>query len=548
MVIAKKLNKLFMIKNLLVFAFLFLTITFCFGQNEILVELNDSETAEPLAYATIRFKGGSRGLVSDYYGQFRLLYKSVDSLPVILITSMGYKSLEVDTKTLSLNVLNKIKVEPQIESLDTIILNVSKRDRIKSENISNKISEGGKKSASEIVDMAISKIPLHLSNLPHSYIGYYRDYQLVDNTYHNLNEGILEQYEAGISTYKISDTLNQNVFYRFNKNNDFVIDEELAAAYSDGSKFIENAQIGSFGGNELTILNVHNPIRNFNRNTFSYVYQMNEDFLDNHIFRKGKIEFINDEPIIKISFSTKASTQKNNYTLIDNNIRVSNHNKVSGVISISLEDFAIYDFGYKVYEGRRQKPLFNVDIQYRKENRKMYLNYITFNNRFVLEDAKPFMESNIIYDKTDNAFDIEFNNSIDPSTVKSKNFKIRYKGINVLIESVIPTSKKSVRVNISDFDGVLSGLQDKDLTNIKVKMKRLKDFTGAKIYKPKLITAYQFREFFVQEVFTDKMLRTDLSFISKVRPLDKAQINSLESKVDYIINSPLQEVDLINDN
>lgn len=84
-----------MTKNPLIFIFFLYAISVSFAQNDILNELNDSETQEPIAFATIHFKGTSRGLVADYYGQFRLPCKPVDSLPVILITSRSYKPLKL---------------------------------------------------------------------------------------------------------------------------------------------------------------------------------------------------------------------------------------------------------------------------------------------------------------------------------------------------------------------------------------------------------------------------------------------------------------------
>ena len=45
-------------------------------------------------------------------------------------------------------------------------------------------------------------------------------------------------------------------------------------------KYIQNADIVSFGGNELSILNAHNPIRIFNQASFSFVYKLEKEFLD----------------------------------------------------------------------------------------------------------------------------------------------------------------------------------------------------------------------------------------------------------------------------
>ena len=48
----------------------------------------------------------------------------------------------------------------------------------------------------EIVGKAISKMRANFPTRPHSYIGYYRDYQLLQSKYFNLNEGIIEVFDS----------------------------------------------------------------------------------------------------------------------------------------------------------------------------------------------------------------------------------------------------------------------------------------------------------------------------------------------------------------
>ncbi|SHG45314.1 peptidase associated/transthyretin-like domain-containing protein [Winogradskyella jejuensis] len=531
-------------RKLLFVLCLILTLSNVFSQEELKIQLSNSETNEPVSYATVRFKGSSRGLIADYYGQFRIPYKDLDSVPNLLISSLGFKSIEINPKELKSEVISIVKMVPQIETLETIILNASNNDKKNASELSSIVKNGKKMLAKEIVVKAIKLIPKNLSNNHHSTVGYYRDYQIVNNEYYNLNEAILEQFDKGITSHKTLERYNQGAFYSFKQNRNFQIDTVLAKAYNEASKFIENATIEAFGGNELTILNIHNPIRNYNRKSFSYVYQLNEDFVVNHVFNKKDIQFIDDEPIVNISFTTRKRKMKKHFNHIQDNAaqKISNLHDVDGIISISLLDFSIHDFSYTMYDSNKLNPLFNVKIEYRRYEDKMYLNYITFNNRFIIEEGQDvFREISAFYDKELNAFEVKFNNEIDKSTIKTKNFKVRYKGRQAFIKDVEIVSSRVVRINIAEFDDLLTNVYPNDMADIDFRIRKIKDVNGAKIYKRRRVVAYQFREFFVQEVFHDKKLNKNLSFISKVRPLFKAPLNKELDVGSYIINSPLEK-------
>jgi hypothetical protein len=129
------------------------------------------------------------------------------------------------------------------------------------------------------VRRAIDSVPVHLDDLAHSYVGYYIDYQIVKNTYYNLNAAILESYDQGIRAEKLEHPNNQIALHHFETNLNFLKDSTFLVSYQFGEKIIENAEIPPNGGNELSILNGHNPIRNYKIKTFSFVDVLNEDFL-----------------------------------------------------------------------------------------------------------------------------------------------------------------------------------------------------------------------------------------------------------------------------
>ncbi|SHG45274.1 carboxypeptidase-like regulatory domain-containing protein [Winogradskyella jejuensis] len=514
----------------------------CLSQQtkEIWVQLLDAETKEPISFATVLFKGTSRGVIADYDGQFRLPFVDINNVPDLVVTALGYNDLELSPKTLNPTEINIVEMLPQAESLDAVILNVTKNNRQKALNVSALIKQNKKILGKEIVQKAIDRISENLDDKAHSLIGYYRDYQLVSDEYFNLNEGILEQFDAGITTNKISNVNNRNAFYSLQTNPEFKKSEQYAKAYDGESKYVENADLLAFGGNELSILNVHNPIRNYNQNSFSYVYTLNKDFIPNHIFSKEGFVFDEDNPIVNVSFTTLTNTRKGVQQRVQGSYKPTKL-KVSGVISISLKDYAIHGFNYTMYDFNQRNPLFNVRIEYKQHDQKMYLNYISFNNRFTVTDDFVFREEKITYDKESQSFEVLLNNDVESKNIKKRNFKIKLDGKKVIVKSIKVISSKRIQVFINDFDNSLSELFEDDMKNLEFVIKGIKDVGGRSIYKSREVTGYQFREFFTQEIFKNKDLDTSLKFAAKGQSLLYAPLNVLGDTTPYIVNSPLEK-------
>lgn len=505
--------------------FVFLTV---FSQSDYKIELKDSELLEPISYATVRFLGTNRGLIADVDGQFRLPNTILEEIKTLEVSSIGFTTIFIELNSLELNELNVYMMTPSIITLDEVILKSSKSE-------SKSILENTKKlNAREIVSRAVNAIKFHLDDKPHSYIGYYRDYQIFDNTYYNLNEGIIEQFDKGISTHPIVNDANQSALYSFDRNNNFATNLESEKAYDNKNKKIPEAKIFSFGGNELSILNVHNAIRNYNNNSFSFVHKMDIDFLKNHEFFKGRVIIVDDNPILEISF-------------INIKELTSIAHSVTGFLRVSLKDFSIYSFKYTVFDSNKIEPVFNLQIEYQKINKKMYLNYITFNNRFLLLlEGNVFKESKVIYDAKHNRFEITFNSFPKPETIKKRNFKIKYFGSKIDIKSVEGIGSQTVFINLFEFDKRLQDMKSEDMANLKLLIRRIKDIKGRRIYELSYTNAYQFREYFVQEIFTNKNLDSNLVYIKKQMPLKQSVINELIEREKYIINSPLQKKSKLN--
>ena len=273
------------------------------------------------------------------------------------------------------------------------------------------------------------------------------------------------------------------------------------------------------------------------------MYQLNRDFLNNHTFKKSDIYLVDGEPVITINFSTLKELKKTYFSQsVTNQPKKIPRNKVEGNLTIALTDFSIYRFNYTMHDFNDSNPLFNVNIEYRKENGKMYLNYISFNNRFEVAEDFTFSTSDIIFNKKDYTFEVTVNSDLDYKTVKKRNFRIKFNGQRVMIKSVNTTDRRNIKIKVNDYDGSLAQLSQKDMQLLNFLIRDMKDSYGRGIYKTRTITAYQFREYFVQEVFKGKAITTDLKYMSKIKPLNEAQINyNLGNSTSYIINSPLQK-------
>jgi hypothetical protein len=193
-----------------------------------LYQIIDAQSKIPVVFATIILKQAKRGVISDDNGNFRIpdLYKL--NLDTLRVSSIGFKTRLIELKSQKNDVINIIELFPKTESLEEVTLIHKKNEK--------QMSPG------RVVKEAIRRIPENYPVQPFSYLGYYRDYQQVadnsylDNTkfaennkYINLNEGIIQVYDAGFGTDRLTNIANQTVLYEFKKNNNFPVDTTLTA-------------------------------------------------------------------------------------------------------------------------------------------------------------------------------------------------------------------------------------------------------------------------------------------------------------------------------
>lgn len=508
------------------------------------IALKDPSNQEPISFATIRLKNSNQGIIADAEGEFRLPFAFRDIGAKLLITSIGYESLEVSVSNLLINELNIIFLNPYVEELNLVVIKNDKSKSARLEKSLALVKAARSLTADEIVHLAIQNIPHNLSAAPFSVLGYYRDYQIVNNEYYNLNEGIIETFDSGIYAHGRAYENFKAAAYSFQRNDTFNQDSTLLIPYDSDVKFIQNASIKSSGGNELTILNVHNPIRNYSVPTFSFVYTLKSHFMNNHKLKRGDITYFEGEPLVLINFRTNANifqVNQGSKNISNSNISQESHIAI-GELLISLEDYAIHRFNYTVFDQDRSNALFNVQIEYRKHNNKMYLNYLTFNNRFVMNDKNILKEKDISFDFNKNEFHITFNKPIDLKAVKNSNFNIKYKNQKLYIEEIVKKSDTKLELKMRPFLRNYSDLEKLNPKDLKFSMRKIKDVAGREIYRPQLLVAYQFREFFIQEVFPTKNISDNILIINNEAPLYFSKINFNQDYNKYWLNSPLKNI------
>ncbi|MFS4467273.1 carboxypeptidase-like regulatory domain-containing protein [Maribacter sp. 2210JD10-5] len=498
----------------------------------------DAETLEPVVFATIRIKGKSLGVISNMDGSFKIpsfFKKEGDTLE---ISSMGYALTPIALLDVSDNITNIITVKPNVMKLDEVVVKAKKRTRA-IQNLS----------AVKIVQLAIESLPKNLPQNPYSYVGYYRDYQLKDSNYVNLNEAILKIFDKG-SQAKDFETTNVRIF-DYRQNTDFQRDSlgALPYDYENKRKMISGAFLNNYGGNEFVILRVHDPIRNRNVNTFDFVNVLENDFITHHVFEKEEDVLFENDNFYHVSFKNKQPFKGLG---------------VQGDMYISKNSFAIRNFEYAIYYSKKKKSkkkkgidevLFETKLEYTQKDGFMYLNYHSMDNSFKVVLPPKFIVEKAVFNPVKKCFVIRFNNDLkEKEALKKSNYKVLFKGKKLKFKKLVligdevllfPDMEKEQNVLLyNEIEAVMKESSICD-NSLKIYVKNLKDVDGNEIYKKTYSTRRQFRQFFVQQLETNAMaIPSDTSLMKKNAPIFKNQpIIKPDNFDDYWMNTPLRKTE-----
>jgi hypothetical protein len=476
----------------------------------------------------------NRGTHADLNGNFEIPIK-FKSNGIIKISSIGYITKEVKLSQLKNNGVNIIYLTTSNNKLDEVIVKTSRKKKRKLLGI-------------QIVKKAIKNILDNYPTEPHSYIGYYRDYQQpVGDSYQknrqskeeikylNVHEAIIESFDDGFDSDKLKDKKNQSLLYNYKINKEFIRDSTLTIPYDNKNrKYSESVYISPLGGNELNILNLTNAIRNYDKMSFSYANIFQKDFVKNHKFKLKNVVFLDSIPLYEVSFSSILEKTSFEYTAF-------------GSIYISKQDFAIHKLNYNLYYRNKKNPQYSVTVEYTPKKDKMYLNYITFNNFFEATNGNYFKIDKTFFNSNQKVFKIYFSRQVELSTIDKRNFKIYYKNERLKVTDVssfegshrifnVFVDKKSIeKINFEK-----ERQNKKYASYFQFDITKLKDLNGHEIDKRSSIKMNQYREFFVQETFENKSFSDKENFIDKEATLSKTNIKTLELENDYWLNTPLK--------
>lgn len=530
-----------MIRNYFFILFLLVT-TIGLSQEEgyIFGQLVDSTKNQPIPFASIKLKNKALGTITNIDGTFKipLQYKNLGE--VIEISSMGYNSKSLLLETLEIEKGNIIILEPATFELNEAV-------------VSAKIK---KLSGEQIVRIAVNSIAQNHPSEAFNIVGYYRDYQVKNSNYTNLNEAIIKTADKGSTATDILD--NQYQIYSYSQNTDFEIDAFARQPYDyEGlNKIVPNAKLKNDGGNEFITLRMHDAIRNYGLESFSFVDDISTDFINNHKFRlKGKTNY-RKESVYEVHMSYRNEKYR-----------------AEGKIFINADDYAIHNLDYAVF--KRKQPgdkstainekerfsdgfkkmngemLYRIRIEYTGGSGKsMFLNYISFYNKVLVQRPAEF-KSKFIINLEDNSFRIRMNKiPAQLNKVRERDFEVSYKDQLLPIEDFYFLEDERTYVvcpylgkgkSKAAIDLIFTKSDSLKVSDIKYSYGNIKDSLDNTLDEKKIEFIHQYREFFSQEIQSEGQLIDSNYLMIKTVPLDDPlqPISGQEVKNKNWKNTPL---------
>lgn len=344
------------------------------AQNAVTIkgQVFDKTSNLPLSYASVCIPNSGTGVITNEFGEFNYHLPENSDTDSVQISFIGYKKIYLKVTSIKPDVLCTFGMEPEIKNIEEVQIKGTKGTP-----------------ASMIVKRAIRSFYKNYPRTDFLVHGYYRDYikDKSTNDFKNLTEAAVIIEDRGFNKldYKQSKIKLEQIRY----NPGFKADNKLNSGYNNKTKYVPNSSYKE--ANELAILRLHDPIRNHNRKTFSFVYVFDDHFIPNHSFSYESI--INDGfyKIYEISFETYCKffnvskileTHSEADSMSINNAKT--EYRVKGKIYIHSKSYAILKFTYTVtcklpsYSGK----FFDLNLEYKNYDDKYFLNYLSMCNYF----------------------------------------------------------------------------------------------------------------------------------------------------------------------
>lgn len=538
------------IRSFLVLCFFCLSAPMLMAQQSpyITGRLIDWETGEPVVFATLRLKGFALGVISDRDGGFRIPQEFKDKKADLEISCMGYQNRIIPFEDLKPRG-NLIQLRPATFELFESVVTGKRKEKL---------------AANQIVQYALNNIRTNYPDQQYSLLGYYRDYQLREGDYVNLNEALIEVLDQGFQS--IDTQLTDFLMYEYKKNTSFAIDSFAAKEYDyqEWDKTAVQAEVPSYGGNELMLLRVHDPIRNHRINTFSFINRIRQDFIPAHFFNLQGVKTYDNRKVYEISVSR--------YTV---------NYRVIGTLYIDVENYGIRRMDYRVQKkassrysrGRSGMKkgqgnslnaiddgdlIFGISVEYKEQEGrsggKLYLNYISFQNAFRLIRPAPFRIKETEVNWTYKVIVLRLNHSpASPDKLNKYSFKVEYQDKKVPIKEIkyLP-EEKMVMLKVDMMKNrqkhlrmLFSREYDKEKKTLKIQNRKVKDSLGNLLEDRPVEFLDQYREFFTQQILPLRSGVQPALKMNRELPLfdSRQPLFVRDSTAQYWMNTPLIKED-----
>jgi hypothetical protein len=180
------------VKNLLIILFIAFPVLSWAQSLTISAKVRDSETGEPLGYASVGIKGQPVGTISNGQGEFDFHFPLELRNETLVISMLGYKNFEAPVWTL-------------LDNPDQV-LTLQKSEIVLQEIVVSDTLTGG-----DILRIALSRVEQNYPMKPFMLDGFYRDVKKVGGTYISLLEAAVKIYYENYSEPRNKHKLRENV-------------------------------------------------------------------------------------------------------------------------------------------------------------------------------------------------------------------------------------------------------------------------------------------------------------------------------------------------
>ena len=333
--------------------FLFLCFSIGSAQQNLQVKgiVVDQENGNAVSFAHVGICKKAIGTVSNEDGAFILQIAPYYLNDTLCVSAIGYHTYKIVINALQGSNVKEIELIPQTSLLNEVIISDQK--------ITGK----------RVVEKAIVRIYKNFPNKKFILDGYYRDYLKRNNDYISFLEGAFSVQDMGFRSVDSKSRLKIHQM-RFSENYLDNYKKYLFKAKDDTLKEVIEGVSPMFYSNEFFNMRYHNPIRNKN-DIVPFVGKFSGFSESNYEFEIAYYTYVDEEEVYVVTFKPKSEY---NYQ----------HINVFGEIYIRVKDYAIMKFSYNYFVIKLgdERKLYELNLEYREYEGKMFLKYISYVNFF----------------------------------------------------------------------------------------------------------------------------------------------------------------------